>query len=532
MSTLSANRLPASPIDSYMTMSWNEDFIIRTTSTGIALTFDVIAHNLVGKSVELSLWRTADLQDKNVFPPPAPAAALDSESFTLVDGYQPHTFTLPLSKLTGLVGAQAKEVTLLLHCPSRAHRVFSGSFKLEQPTKCGFQIPLQRVFQTKQGNKKEPYYKPYAQYGGSDTLWANRYQHWDRLVVAGLATYHDRIVIGAVGRVEGKLDAVQGYDSEVVSAGCIQKTVKVDGSGELPEQLWNFKQAEPTRWSCLMGNAQAGWDVQQTTTKKGNVVYYVSYADPTTAPLVTYGVGTQFAKSLSDLRDKIHEIHYDQFMNARVAEDRYTNRILDHFVRLGRDEAYQELQLRDAISRLKTAQAVIPHRVDRTNPKTPYPTIDPDPKFRYTYAAGQYLRSYIGQAYLLSESVNRPNHVPFYLGSALDEFFNDLPWDTAGMPAAPGPDPSAWSTAPDTTRNPAYTISQRYEQELIKLYAGSLENTLHVWARNEEGKIAVSVLGGTTRERYGPIRRFFEKSMHDVSWLPKKPRAAEVKRKK
>ena len=36
---------------------------------------------------------------------------------------------------------------------------------------------------------------------------------------------------------EGNFDAVQSYDSEIITAGAMQKTVNSSGTGELPEQI-------------------------------------------------------------------------------------------------------------------------------------------------------------------------------------------------------------------------------------------------------------------------------------------------------
>jgi len=60
------------------------------------------------------------------------------------------------------------------------------------------------------------------------------YTHWDKLIEKGLLDEIDKIAIMGVAPNEGKLDAVQSYDSEILTAGAMQKTINPTGFGELP----------------------------------------------------------------------------------------------------------------------------------------------------------------------------------------------------------------------------------------------------------------------------------------------------------
>ncbi|MDO6676597.1 hypothetical protein Q4517_13695 [Tenacibaculum sp. 1_MG-2023] len=46
------------------------------------------------------------------------------------------------------------------------------------------------------------------------------------------AIKRDNDIIIAVTKNEGKLDSVQSYDSEILSASAIQKTINIKGEGE------------------------------------------------------------------------------------------------------------------------------------------------------------------------------------------------------------------------------------------------------------------------------------------------------------
>lgn len=527
MATLSADRLPATTPTGYLAMSRVEYFIIRTVGSGasaaIELTLDVIAYKLAGKMAELTLWRTADLQGKQ-FPPPAPAAPLYRESFSLVDDHQPHTIKLLVSSYPELVGPKAQLVTLMLSCPARSYRTPSRPFKLEQADKCGPDVQLQVVFESKSAEIRKP------QFHGHNEYYPEHYVGWQGLVLNGTATYHDRIVIAGMSRAEATMDGVQSWDDRVVTTGCIQKTVKTDGGGELPEQLWLFKRDEPTRWNCLMGSAQdGGWDV--TNPKSG--VYHVSYTDidPDTHARTTYGqssFGETYDKSLKALQDKIHDIHTKN--KAVAVKGIRSNYILDRFVRLGQDEAYQERQILDALHRLHAeALAWHPYGVDRTDPKNPHAS--DDPQYRYPHTVGEYFRTHVGRAFVLSESVNRPAHVPYYVGLALDEFFQ-LDWDKLGLPKLlPTTDPASWPLTivrdPANPNKPGFTLQQRYEQELIKLYAPSLEDHVYVSEINSDTlKREIALKKGVTPGRYPAVYGFFVDSQYDMTWLPSRPRPA------
>ncbi|MBF9000438.1 hypothetical protein [Vibrio nitrifigilis] len=65
---------------------------------------------------------------------------------------------------------------------------------------------------------------------------------WDKLIDNSTITQNESIIIKSMAKNEGKLDSVQSYDSELLTAGAMQKTIKVEGNGELLEQLIKFSE--------------------------------------------------------------------------------------------------------------------------------------------------------------------------------------------------------------------------------------------------------------------------------------------------
>lgn len=53
----------------------------------------------------------------------------------------------------------------------------------------------------------------------------------------GRITAGEKKIIVVMSGNEAKINGVQCYDSEVITAGAMQKTVKVSGAGELPAQI-------------------------------------------------------------------------------------------------------------------------------------------------------------------------------------------------------------------------------------------------------------------------------------------------------
>lgn len=237
---------------------------------------------------------------------------------------------------------------------------------------------------------------------------------WAELEKAGTATASEHAVIGHMTANEGRLDSVQSYDNQIVSVGAMQKTMDPNGRGELPRQVWDFRQAEPQKYQELF--ADKGWTAEQVG--KGSAAAYELR--------LTVGGKTLTARETSAyIKDHGDPAHWDTALKPLQAA--------------GRDPAFQAQQIGDFQRRLHQALDVVPAGANYTKP------------------AGDYLTSEQGAALLMDHSVNRPNHVDNAFGAALDRFY---------------------AANPKTSRDPAtWTTDQRatYEPEILKHYVATRE---------------------------------------------------------
>jgi hypothetical protein len=216
---------------------------------------------------------------------------------------------------------------------------------------------------------------------------------------------------------EGKLDSVQSYDSEILTAGAMQKTVNPIGLGEFPTQVADFRAEDEATYQELF--ERCGWSVDGTG--RSAMMYY-------THPVLTNG------KKITgkDLKDIIR---------AGCSTDTYKHRLdnipLSVIVHAITDKRYERLQLMDFITRLRND--ILP-----VNP------------LKHSFPIASYFRSDLGRATALDQHVNRPGHVRRDIGQALDHFFSSH----SSVPK----DPEEWG-------------AQRtlYELEIIEYYGHNRE---------------------------------------------------------
>ena len=228
---------------------------------------------------------------------------------------------------------------------------------------------------------KNPVYGPL--YSGSIKLAF--YKKWNEIVSSGKVTVEEKQIILAMSENEGNMDAVQSYDSEILTAGAMQKTINPEGYGELSIQLWEFKQSNPDKFKELFENC--GWDVKEIETlqkdKKVIKKYQAYYND----------------KTGKDLKILIRK---------GFVEKKYKEKVIcipmESFINACKDEDFQAKQIIDFISRLNSA----------INKK---PT-------GYSNKIKDFTKSKLGKAMVLDHDVNRPGHVMRCFGDALDKFFN------------------------------------------------------------------------------------------------------------
>ncbi|THA05191.1 calcium-binding protein [Rodentibacter pneumotropicus] len=214
-------------------------------------------------------------------------------------------------------------------------------------------------------------------YKGNQPL--SRYTRWNRLISEGKVSQDESHILIAMSANEGNLDAVQSYDSEILTAGASQKTINILGEGELPIQMNKFKVQFPQLFDKYF--KCCGWDVHL---KSGKYVAY--YNNSTGAEL----------KAL--IRNGYSAETYGKFI---------PNKAVAIFAEAISTDEYKELQIIDFIDRLRLALNILPKG--------------------YNYKIGSYVRSNLGKATVLDHHVNRPNNVSAYFGRALDYFFAKNP---------------------------------------------------------------------------------------------------------
>lgn len=215
------------------------------------------------------------------------------------------------------------------------------------------------------------------------------YKNWDDLISQNKITYEEKEIIIAMSENEGNLDAINGYDDQIVSVGAMQKTVNQEGTGELPIQIWEFSLAFPKKYQSIMVNC--GWRVEEETSEDENgkeiVEYRIYYNDI----------------SKKDLYKKIRK---------GFSKENYGKKVqsipLEPLIKLSKDTDFQSKQIEDFIERL--------HQSIQKKPSG------------YLNRISEFIKSNLGKATVLDHDINRPGHVRMYFGEALDRFFAANPY--------------------------------------------------------------------------------------------------------
>ncbi|MBC7391081.1 MAG: hypothetical protein H7329_17885 [Opitutaceae bacterium] len=266
-------------------------------------------------------------------------------------------------------------------------------------------------------------------HSGSESLAS--YKDWDKVIENGVITEDEKLIIIAMSENEGNMDAVQSYDDQVVSVGAMQKTVNITGSGELPIQIWEFKNDYPEKYETLFRGC--GWTVEIASDKKK-----LYYQDPSlNSPKVT---GT-------DLKNLIRTGFDSSTKNKRLVCTP-----LNAFVFACKDLDFQAKQLEDFIKRLIEA-------IDKQPVKTYSGSKSISNISAYhTHKISDYVKSNLGKAVVLDHSINRPAWPIFDFGSALNTFYTANPTVSK--------DPTTWGNNHNT-----------YETEILETYGPSRDMT-------------------------------------------------------
>lgn len=270
------------------------------------------------------------------------------------------------------------------------------------------------------------------------------YTKWNELIQTGQLTNDDKIVIQSVAPNEGEFDAVQSYDSEIITAGAMQKTVNSSGTGELPEQIYKFKEKYPALYQSLFENC--GWVV----TKSNNSI-----------KAVYNGLSNASLKAL--LRQSCSKANLGKVINCAPIESMVAGVSHPLFI---------DIQIVDFIVRLNNFMNKTPikYRAKNKNERT----------VLYGYKIKDYVKSHLGKATILDHSINRPGHVVRYFGEALNAFFKSNP----NVPE----NPAEWG------RNHA-----NYESQFIEYYGKHRPGMTDPLKRFNKTKQALAVALGQTQ---------------------------------
>lgn len=216
-------------------------------------------------------------------------------------------------------------------------------------------------------------------YFGKEKL-AN-YSGWAELIQNSVLTIEEKEILIGMSENEGNLDSVQSYDSEIFTAGAMQKTVNSQGKGEFPIQVKEFKEKNPDKYKSLFEDC--GWTVENS------IMYYKDLSDSSSTKITG-----------SSLKSKIRE-----GFKSSENKKKLKCKPLEPIVRAMKDKDFQAKQVEDFIDRLKNK--VLPIK----------PT-------GYSYKIKDYLKSKLGKATALDHHINRPGYVKTDFGEALDNFFD------------------------------------------------------------------------------------------------------------
>ncbi|CAG4976558.1 hypothetical protein [Novilysobacter luteus] len=214
---------------------------------------------------------------------------------------------------------------------------------------------------------------------------------WEQLTSEVALTGDERRIIVAMSPNEGNIDSVQSYDSEILTAGAMQKTINPNGYGEFPAQVAAFKDKYPERYRRLFENC--GWKVERED--KGWRMYYRDETGPKLKSTIRSGFEVPFSgrKSSAPLNPIVHAIASPEF---------------------------QALQVSDFVKRLRLVSGLMVSDGLRLD---------------------DYFASQLGRALALDHHINRPAYVVPDLRTALTRLLEKS--------ANPGRDPRKWSNHPE-----------------------------------------------------------------------------------
>lgn len=248
------------------------------------------------------------------------------------------------------------------------------------PCDCGAKLKLTYHCHRYRGTSSSYKYGP-VDYGTTNSA---KYTGWSKLISDKKVTAEEKEIIIATTKNEGKLDAVQSYDSEVFSAGAIQKTVNPTGQGEFPRQVRDFKKLFPEKFVSLFDDC--GWSLGGDSRKP--TLYYQSPYDAAAKKIT----GSELKKLIT------------KGFDSGSYKTKLACVPLQSISKAIKDADFQGLQIVDTQKRLEKVLKI----------KTSMGTD--------SYALSAYIKSKLGKATALDHHINRPAYVKKDFTDALKRF--------------------------------------------------------------------------------------------------------------
>jgi hypothetical protein len=239
------------------------------------------------------------------------------------------------------------------------------------PEKCACGCCLGEVFSaTRYGKQYGPVY-------WGETALAD-YKGWAQLIDNGDVSLEEKRILIAMSANEGNMDSLQSYDSEILTAGAMQKTINPRGAGELSKQVYEFKEKHPELYHSLF--VKCGWEVRADDEQ--HYLYYDGLSGSELKALLRKG----FDQSAFESKKKLASKPLAVFLNAINSEE------------------YLIKQVVDFVARLRKAMRLTPTDFN-------------------LHTLGDYVNSSLGKALILDHHVNRPGNVARDFNASLKEFF-------------------------------------------------------------------------------------------------------------
>ncbi|MFJ7311557.1 calcium-binding protein [Pseudomonas sp. NPDC098747] len=210
---------------------------------------------------------------------------------------------------------------------------------------------------------------------------------WGEMISEGKVTENEKTIIVVMSANEAKLNGVQSYDGEIITAGAMQKTINITGGGELPAQIKKFKDQHPIAFVELFESN--GWRLDETSSSPK--MFYQGDARANGAKLEGESLKNNLKIGCSDATfGRVVDCQPVAVMACAMS-----------------NPLYVKIQITDFIDRLHSALGKKPTG--------------------YNFTANTFFKTLLGKAVVLDHDINRPSYVKDDLGSALDTFFAQNP---------------------------------------------------------------------------------------------------------